>query len=78
MNKHAPLKKKFLGTNHAPYITKTLWKAIMHRSEFETKYLKTETENDLKLYKNIKTLLVSYPKGKEIIIVIIYEKRFGQ
>ena len=54
MNKHAPLKKKFLGTNHAPYITKTLWKAIMHRSEFETKYLKTETENDLKLYKKHK------------------------
>ena len=32
LNKHAPLKKKLRRTNHAPYITKTLRKAIMCRS----------------------------------------------
>ena len=40
LNKHAPLKKKLLRANHAPYITKTLRKAIMRRSQLETKYLK--------------------------------------
>ena len=54
LNKHAPLRKKFLRANHAPYITKTLRKAIMRRSQLETKYLKTKTQKDLKLYKKHK------------------------
>ena len=52
LNKHAPLRKKLLRANHAPYITKTLRKAIMRRSQLETKYLKTKTQTDLKLKKN--------------------------
>ena len=32
LNKHAPLRKKLRRANHAPYITKTLMKAIMRRS----------------------------------------------
>ena len=54
LNKHAPLRKKLLRANHAPYITKTLRKAIMRRSQLETKYLKTKTQTDLKLYKKHK------------------------
>ena len=56
LNKHAPLKKKLLRANHAPYITKTLRKAIMRRSQLETKYLKTKTQTDLKLYKKHKNV----------------------
>ena len=48
LNKHAPLKKKLLRANHAPYITKTLRKAIMRRSQLETKYLKTKAQTDQK------------------------------
>ena len=54
LNKHAPLRKKLLRTNHAPYITKTLRKAIMSRSQLEAKYLKSKTQTDLKLYKKYK------------------------
>ena len=54
LNKHAPLRKKFLRANHAPYIAKTLRKAIMRRSQLETKYLKTKIQTDLKLYKKHK------------------------
>ena len=54
LNKHAPLRKKFLRGNHAPYITKTLRKAIIRRSQLETKYLKTKSQTDLKLYKKYK------------------------
>ena len=57
LNKHAPLKKKLLRANHAPYITKTLRKAIMRRFQLETKYLKTKTQIDLKLYKKTYKLL---------------------
>ena len=50
------LRKKFLRANHAPYISKTLRNAIMRRSELETKYLKTKTQTNLKLYKKHKNL----------------------
>ena len=40
-----------LRANHPPYITKTLRKAIMRRSQLETKHLKSKTQTDLKLYK---------------------------
>ena len=36
LNKHAPLKKKFVRGNQAPYMTKQLRKAIMRRSELES------------------------------------------
>ena len=54
LNKHPPLKKKLLRTNHAPYITKTLRKAIMRRSQVETKYLESKTQTGFKLYKKHK------------------------
>ena len=57
LNKHAPLKKKLLRANHAPYITKTLRKAIMRRFQLETKYPKNKTQTDLKQYKKTQKLL---------------------
>ena len=46
LKKHALLRKKFLRANHAPYITKILRKAFMHRTQFATKYLKTKTQSN--------------------------------
>ena len=40
LNKHVPLTKKFARRNKAPYMTKHLRKAIMRRSELESKYFK--------------------------------------
>ena len=40
LNRYAPSRKKILRVNHALYIAKTLRKAIMRRSQLETKYLK--------------------------------------
>ena len=54
LNKHVPIRKKFVRATHAPYITKNLRKAIMRRSQLETKYLKTKTQTELKLYKEHK------------------------
>ena len=41
LEKHAPLKRKLIRANHAPYITKNLRKSMMRRSQLETKYYKT-------------------------------------
>ena len=40
LNKHAPLRKKFLRANHTPCITNTLRKAIMRRSQLKKSHNK--------------------------------------
>ena len=72
LNKHAPLKEKLLRANHALFITKTLRKAIMCRSQLETKCLKSKTLQTIRTSnytKSIKTFVVSYTKGKEENII---------
>ena len=39
LNKHAPLKKKYIKANNSPFMNKTLCKAIMFRSKLRNKYL---------------------------------------
>ena len=51
LNIHAPVKKKLLSANHVSYITKALRKAVMERSELESKYIKNKTSENLKSYK---------------------------
>ena len=64
LQKHAPLKKKLIRANQVPYMTKTLRKAIMRRSQLETKYHKTKTSDDQKTYKNKRILSVDYIKRR--------------
>ena len=54
LNKHAPVKQKTIRGNHASYMTKGLRKAIMRRSELETKYHKHRDIQSLKQYKKQK------------------------
>ena len=56
LNKHSLVKKKLVRANQAPYMTKTLRKAIMRSSELETKYLKQKTNDTLRAYKKQKLL----------------------
>ena len=57
LNIHAPLKKKVIRANHVPYMTKSLRKAIMKRSQLESKYLRNSTVENMKIYKKQKKLL---------------------
>ena len=56
LDHHAPLKKKALRANNAPYITKKLRKAIIKRSQLKKNYLKTLSEKSLKAYRKQKNL----------------------
>ena len=40
LNRHAAMKKKLVRANEVPCMIKVLRKAIMKRSELESKYLK--------------------------------------
>ena len=40
MNKHAPMKQKYLRANYGRFMTKDLYKAIMKRSRLRNKFLR--------------------------------------
>ena len=56
-----------IRSNHAPYMTKRLRKAIMHRSQLFTKYRKTKSEVDFAKYKKMRNFVSRlYKKEKGI------------
>ena len=71
LNKHAPLKKKFLRGNPAPYMTKQLRKAIMRRSELEIKYLKNRIVDNKTKFKKIKAIAVNFIRKNEENFILI-------
>ena len=54
LKRHVPMKKKFVRANEVSYMTKTLRKAVMKRSELESKYLKNKSYENIKIYKKQK------------------------
>ena len=50
-NKHAPIRKKYLRANEAPFITKETHNAIMKRSRYRKKFLKGKSQTSRENYK---------------------------
>ena len=60
LNKHAPVKKKrILGHNNSPFMTKELRKEIMKRPELKNKYNKKRNYENWSLYKKQRNYCVS-------------------
>ena len=59
LNRHAPLKKKYIRANNSPFINKSLSKAIMVRSKLRNKYLKLKTVESHEAYKCQRNYCVS-------------------
>ena len=55
-NKHAPIKRKYIRANEAPFMTKDLHKAIMKRSKLRNKFLKSRNLSDRKNYTSQRNL----------------------
>ena len=49
LDKHAPRKLKYIRANNSNYITKALWKEIMHRSQLRNKFLREREQMNLRL-----------------------------
>ena len=62
LDKHAPLKKKIVRANHAPYVTKNMRKAIMRRSALENVFYKKKTPESHKAYKKQKNIVAGFTK----------------
>ena len=58
LEKHAPIKEKFVRANNAPFMNKNLSKAIMSRSKLRNKYNKNPTNENLDAYKTQRNLCV--------------------
>ena len=67
LDKHAPLRKKVLRANQAPYMIKTLRKAIMRRSQLQTMYFKNKSQSNY-LFKNINLCNKLYKNERSIMM----------
>ena len=55
----APMKKKIVRGNNAPFMTKALSKEIMHRSKLKNLFNKNPNDENKRLYKRQRNLCVS-------------------
>ena len=51
LNKHAPMKKRYIRANNSPFMTNTIYKAIMLRSELQNKSRRLKTIEFREAYK---------------------------
>merc|ERR1712080_484830 len=51
LNKNAKVKKKYIRSNNAPFMTKRLSKAIMNRSRLKNRFLKNPSKDTEAMYK---------------------------
>ena len=73
LSKHTPIKMKTIRNNQVPYMTKTLRKAIMGRSNLANKYLKTGTPESNIAYKKQRNycsrIYKKERKGRNFIVI---------
>ena len=65
LSRHAPLKKKTIRGNNAPFMNKILSKAFMHRSRLKNKFNKSPTNKNRELYKKQRNYCVSLLKKEK-------------
>ena len=58
LNKHAPIKKKYIRANHANFVTKSLQKAIMLRSRLRNIFLKEKSLDCKEAYNKHRNICV--------------------
>ena len=69
LDKHAPIKRKYIRANDSAFMTKDLGEAIMQRSKLRQKFLKERTNDSQHLYNKLRNLYVSLlRKRKETIL----------
>ena len=83
LNKHSPLKKKYLRANNSPFMTKQLRKMIMNRSRCKNSYFKNKTVANWEKYGKLRNDCVRVTiKGsilKTLILMLsMRTKHFGK
>ena len=77
-NKHAPIRKKYLHANEAPFMTKELHNAIMKRSRYKNKFLKDKNQTRRENYKIQQNYWRNYSgKPKNCTLKALIQKKSG-
>ena len=58
LNKHAPLKQRYIRANNSPFMNSAICKAIMVRSRLRNKLLRNKTEETWIAYKKQRNICV--------------------
>ena len=67
LDKHAPLKKRYVGANQSPFMNKKLSKEITKRSCLRNKFLNTKSDIDRKAYNKQRNYVASLLRNEEKI-----------
>ena len=59
LEKHAPMKKRFVRANQAPFVNKKITKEIMKRSRLRNKFLHSKSDIDRKAYNKQRNICVT-------------------
>ena len=62
LDKHAPVKKKYLRANDSPFMTNHLRKMIMNRYRSKNTYFKNKTVENWERYRKLRNECVKLPK----------------
>ena len=65
IQRHAPIKKRYVRANQAPFINKKINKEIIKRSRLRKKFLNTESDIDRKAYNKQRNLCVSLIRSEK-------------
>ena len=77
LDNEAPIKMKNVRANEAPFMNRTIKKAIMKRSRLRNKFLKNPTDENNLNYKRQRNLCVTLLRNeKRIFLSILTRKRF--
>ena len=65
IQRHAPIKKRYVRANQAPFINKKINKEIMKRSRLRNKFLNTKSDINSKAYNKQRNLCVSLIRSEK-------------
>ena len=73
LDKHAPLKKRYVRANQSPFMNKKWSKEIMKRSRLRNKFLNIKSDTDRNAYNKQRNYLVSLLRNekKNFIAILI-------
>ena len=70
LDKVAPLKQKYVRSNHSPFLNKEILKAVMNRTRLKNKFLRSRSTEDRSAYnqqRNFCLSLVRKAKKKRLL-----------
>ena len=70
LDKHAPVKKKYVRANDKPFMTRALRKAVMLRSRLRSRYNKNQTVENWNNFRKLNNEIpvLSYFEGKKKLL----------